>query len=174
MPQLLGDVESVLDAVGKVYGDEYGRLAAAWRDLETKAAGVTTISGILLGFVLNFIKDLRSGMSGPQRILAWATLAGLIATLSVAIIAVAVREHVRPPRPDFLYRSVINLYHSEDRYPPGQYTLGLQHDVIRHWNVAVDNRAAENQKKARWVQVGQYLLLLSMVLTATLAVVTIP
>jgi Na+/melibiose symporter-like transporter len=173
MAKLSEGLESALETVVASYSEEYARIANAWKDLETKAAGVTTIAGIFLGFVLNFVKDVHDRASPLQQFLAGVTLLLLLTTLSLAVAAVAVRERVRAPTSAGLYKAAKDLYRLGSTSRIDESAPMVLHDRVHLWDVAVRSRTAENQRKAKYVRWAQFVLLASMFLAAFLALLTL-
>jgi hypothetical protein len=169
MPKLSEGLETGLEIVLVSYKEEYTRVVNAWKDLETKAAGVTTIAGIFLGFVLNYIKDTHDQMDTIQQLLSGATLLLLLFTLTFSLASVVIRERVRPPDSSSINAAVTDLYLLQDETAISAYVIRILKDQIRDWDAAVKNRVLENTTKAKHVQRAQFLLIISMFLAAVLA-----
>lgn len=173
MPSISEGFESALEVALAASREEYARLAGLWKDIETKAATVTTVAGLFLGFVLNFIKDQHASMADSQRLASGLTLLCLLTTLSCALAALLVRERVRPPSTATLFEAVRELYARGDPASVAESSVGLLQDRVRVWEAAVAGRIAENEEKARLVRYAQGLLLGSMFLATLLAFLTL-
>lgn len=169
MSKLSDGFETGLELVLASYKDEYSRVTNAWKDLEAKAAGVTTIGGIFLGFVLNYIKDIQEQVGTIQQVLSGTTLLCLIVTLAISLTSVKIRERVRPPASSSLGAAVNDLSDQRDEAMHRDYVGRILNDHIRDWDAAVRSRVDENATKAKRIQQAQYLLFASMFFAAVLA-----
>src|SRR4051812_26399967 len=94
---LFGDEDKSDNALIQAYTDEYARNEDDWKSIENKAQGTIAVAAIFVGFGLNYLSDIPSGLSVPMRVLFVAVLVLLVVSIVSALLALHVRAYSTPP-----------------------------------------------------------------------------
>ena len=157
--------ESLLSDVLTGYRDEYKELADIWKQLDSKAQGTITISGVFLAGVFAFARDLTDPTElWQKRLLTIATIFLVVSILS-ALRAIYVREVDIPPFGDGQNDLALDLIRNAD-VTDAETRRSYLRDQIRMWSVANGDVGALNDQKAWWTVRAQLILVAAIVCAA--------
>jgi hypothetical protein len=171
--QKISIMVSACDSAAKHY-DDYARTFAG---LDTKAQGVTTVSGIVIAAVVSFFKD--GGVVGLVKANHW----WLVLILSVPITALIaifislwgsrVTEFVMPfDAPTAIADAETVLQTDAQEFSRNEIVTYYQ-GRLDHWKEAFESIASVTEQKAIMVARGQGVMFVSLVLLSVLFVVVL-
>lgn len=151
------------------YRAEYAELSDVWRTLDTKAQGATAIAGIFLAAAFSFAKDAAGRITPLQSGLLALAIGSLLASITLAILALRVRVVSLPPIGEQLEELVNDVLGADEVELPDRLPA-LVRDESKLWKAACRDVAAHNGSKAALLRGSVIALLASAVIVAEVTV----
>ena len=150
---------------------EYERLLEAWRDLESKAQGVATVSGVFIGVLYAFVRDFDDCTTTLEKVGVSVVLLTLVTAILASLKVLSVRTVIKPPTGGILDRWISNVLYDAPMEEVSERELLLHHDRNRMWKAANEKIAAEHDSKKKWLRFSHWTLVIAAVLLAGLTIV---
>jgi hypothetical protein len=150
-------------------GEQYKELAETWKALETKAQGAITVAGIFLAATFAFAREAAS-LDTISKLLVGVTAILLVASVTVALLSLEIRQVLAPPMADFVEGGTRDLMKLQDAQLTEDLVARFVVDRANEWKQVNGTLAKENHKKAKQVWISQLLLGAA---TVPVAVVTV-
>ncbi len=162
-----GPRESLLSTVLESYRDEYKEIVDTWRNLEAKAQANVAIAGIFIAGAFAYLRENAVPMHLYQKILLSSGIICLIITIGFSIVALRVRRLPAPPLGDYIDRLVRDLLEVDndeiiERMPH------FMNDQIAGWRIVRNEYVKSNQLKAKFLWIGQILLVAAILAVGVL------
>ena len=155
-------VRDALDA----YKEEYRELSDTWRNLDTKAQGTITVSGLFLAAMLAFVRALSSTTTPTEKWLLTITAALLTCGIIFALLVLRIRSVSGAPIGEHLAKLIDDLLAAEDG-TSAERLLDYCRDQSQMWNST--NREIEEVNKLK----AGYLIRAQLILVAAIGIAAI-
>lgn len=157
--------ELLCDALDS-YKKEYRELVETWQNLDGKAQGVISVSGIFVAGMLAFIRALLQSVAFLEQCLLTVSACLLVFSIILALSVQRLRAVSKSPQGE-LFESLVNDLVEFDDDQRSQLISGYLRDQIKLWrevNCDVHDVNENKAKKLLWAQVLLVLAILCVVL----------
>lgn len=154
------------------YQAEYRELADNWRTLDTKAQGVTGISGLFLAAAFAFVRDGAGQLWCLEKVALVLAIVALVGAVAVAVFALRVRVVSLPPIGE-QFAELVNDVLKADGAELAERLPALVNDQSEEWRKTNIEIASHNSQKAGLLRWAVSLLLAAAVLVGALAIAAI-
>ena len=144
----------------------FAELLVAWRALDTKAQGSVAISGIFVAGAFGFIRDWKD-VQWYDRSLMGATLVCLVISVIAAVAALRVTSLPTAPWIPVAEMASAILDRSTEADLPERGDVFLYDEALL-WETAASHLTLACKRKARWLQLAQFFLVLGIGTAAVL------
>ena len=151
---------------------EYTELSDVWKQVDTKAQATATIAGIFMAAAFAFVRNAAFQLTSTEKVLLSALLVLLLASISVAVRAMLIREVPMPPEPEAVAKMVEELLtQPETEYEERH--ASLLADTVNAWIPVNRELRSTVTSKASGVAWAQGALLLAALVMAALIILTV-
>ena len=161
--------KEVLDS----YRKEFDQLAAAFRDLDTKAQGAATTAGAFLAAILVYLNRPSSLDVVIAKIIMAFGLLGLLLALVFSLLALRIRRLPSQPSGDDVEDLLNSLACATEESGKVECLMYFYGDVARLWRQSVRERREVNEGKASYIWSAQKSLILTVLSMASLIFLTL-
>ena len=164
--------DALRKAALSAYEAEHSRLVDVWKALESKAQATVAIAGIFIGGTLALAKDIKPDADPLTRVAIFLLTCILLGVVICGIQALRVTDVAGAPGGESLEGLAAALL----ALPPAELPDRMPRffgDVSGIWRKANAEHRTVNEKKARWIAWGQWLLLSAIVAAAGLTTWTL-
>ena len=157
--------KAALDA----YLEEYKQLKETWRSIEAKAQGSIAVAGIFIAGALAFLTKLETYLGRPDKVLLFAGLACLIASVILAILVLRTHVTTVPPLGTVVGQYALGMVNVQAAADLELHTAAFFNDVVSRWQNIISEVGKANEAKAKTLWWAQLFLILAIIAVAVLA-----
>ncbi len=153
--------------------EEAAALNENWRSLDGKAQGTGAIAGIFLAAGFAWAREIPATFGPLQRTLLAMACAVLIVAVTMALLALRVRNLSSPPQGKALSKMIDDLLPRLNPYNSHLRLEALLHDQIVGWTNSNEQTRQKSIEKASWVRRAQWSLIAASALVAIVTVMQV-
>lgn len=172
MPTISETKESLRKSAIDAYRDEYKEYANFWRNLEAKAQGNITVTGIFIGGIFVLITKSESRISEPERFFLLLSIGLLFLSVIFSVLVLKTRNIPAPPLGSFMDYSVKRLLEVEDA-DFHERVRRFNNDYFNKWQGVTTQMVKALRLKASRLWAAQILLMVAILTVSMLAAVRI-
>jgi hypothetical protein len=155
--------------------DEYSKVR---NTLEIKAQSIIAVAGIFIAAVFPFIRDISKYQLSPLNLLIVKSLlviaiCQLGISIILAIMVLKVTKLVGPLSGDFVFKRASALLAIEDDTVLDERTPALLREYIAAWQAINEVIYRSNNKKSKWLWLGQLFMVISIGVVATISIIIV-